>query len=351
VALSVIDFFSGCGGTSLGLKQAGMQIIAGIDHDPDAAATYRQNFPEAQFIERDIRQVDASEVGELLPSGDEVVFAGCAPCQPFSKQNKAKNDADPRRLLLGEFQRFVSALKPHHVIVENVPGLQRVGRDGPLADFIDELERLRYTVTWRILHASHYGVPQRRTRFVLLASMDPARARLPTPTHGPKRLPVTTVRDWMAGLPPLAAGQVDASDPDHAAMALSDQNLRRIAVTPEGGGRESWPHEMRLECHVAHEGHSDVYGRLAWDRPASAMTTRCLSYSNGRFGHPNENRAISVREAACLQTFPRSFRFSGSITSRGRQIGNAVPPVLAEAVGRVLTGMDAPEPTAAPTLF
>ena len=336
---AVVDFFSGCGGTSLGLHKAGMRIVAGIDNDPDAAATFRHNFPAANFFERDIREIPVAAVEEVLPDG-EIAFAGCAPCQPFSKQNRSKRDSDPRRLLLSEFQRFVSAIHPHHVIVENVPGLQRIGRSGPLADFIAELERLKYVVTWDILSASHFGVPQRRTRFVLLASLDPSRVRMPMATHGPKRRPVATVRDWMAGLPPLSAGGVDSMDPDHAAMDLSEMNMRRIAATPEGKGRESWPADLLLDCHEVHKGHSDVYGRLAWDRPASAMTTRCLSYSNGRFGHPTENRAISVREAACLQTFPRTFGFIGNITSRGRQIGNAVPPLLAERIGRVVVGED-----------
>jgi len=336
---SVVDFFSGCGGTSLGLRDSEMRILAGIDDDPDAAATFKLNFPEAKFFEKDIQDVSIEDIRELLPDG-EVMFAGCAPCQPFSKQNRSKAPDDPRRLLLGEFQRFVTALEPDHIIVENVPGLQRVGKNGPLADFIDELEGLGYEVVWDILHASHYGVPQRRTSFVLLASLIPGRVQLPRPTHGPKRLPVSIVQEWISGLPPLEAGTVDTNDADHCAMSVSEKNMQRLRATPEGGGRDSWPAELLLDCHSRHKGHSDVYGRLAWDRPASAMTTRCLSYSNGRFGHPSEDRAISVREAACLQTFPRDFRFAGNITSRGRQIGNAVPPVLSRAIGRVFTGQE-----------
>lgn len=337
MSISVIDFFSGCGGTSLGLQSAGMQISAGIDHDADSAKSFQLNFPNAAFIERDIRAISVEEVRGLMPTNGSTLFAGCAPCQPFSKQNKNRENDDHRRLLLSEFQRFVTSLRPDHVVVENVPGLQRFGSNGPLAKFIGELERIGYAVAWSILHASHYGVPQRRSRFVLVASLDERRARMPIPTHGPKRKPFSTVRDWMSNLPPLAAGEVDKSDPNHAAMALSAVNLCRIAATPEGGGRESWPAKLLLACHQGHKGHSDVYGRLAWDRPASAMTTRCLSYSNGRFGHPEQNRAISVREAACLQTFPRDFSLSGTVTSKGRQIGNAVPPVLSEAVGRVFT--------------
>lgn len=335
MVISVVDFFSGCGGTSLGLRNAGMKILAGIDHDTDAADTFRLNFPEARFFERDIREMHPDDLEALLPAEGEVLFAGCAPCQPFSRQNRSKKENDHRRQLLTEFQRFVTALKPDHVIVENVPGLQRVGGNGPLAKFISALKKYGYEVAWEILHASHYGVPQRRSRFVLLASLDARVVRFPEPTHGADRKPLAEVQDWMRGLPPLRAGAVDPYDPDHCAMAISELNLKRIRATPEGGGRSAWPEELLLDCHAGHKGHSDVYGRLAWDRPASAMTTRCLSYSNGRFGHPIEDRAISVREAACLQTFPREFKFSGNITSRGRQVGNAVPPLLAEAIGRM----------------
>lgn len=341
MTISVIDFFSGCGGTSLGLREAGMTIVAGIDHDADSAESFRLNFPDAAFIERDIRQVSTGEVRSLMPHGVPTLFAGCAPCQPFSKQNRNRHrKEDSRRLLIAEFQRFVLALKPTHVVVENVPGLQRFGSDGPLAGFIAELERANYTVVWAILHASHFGVPQRRSRFVLIASQDPLCARMPIATHGPGRLPIATVREWMSDLPSIEAGASDVIDRDHVAMSLSETNLRRILATPEGGGRDSWPSDLLLDCHQGHKGHSDVYGRLAWDKPASAMTTRCLSYSNGRFGHPEENRAISVREAACLQTFPRHFQFAGTVTSRGRQIGNAVPPLLSRAIGSVFTGSE-----------
>lgn len=311
-----------------------MSIVAGIDNDCDAANTYRLNFSEAHFFEKDICEMSTAELGAILPPG-ETLFAGCAPCQPFSRQNREKKTEDSRRRLLGEFQRFVVDLKPTHVVVENVPGLQRLGRDGPLAAFVQTLEEMGYRVVSGILHASHFGVPQRRTRFVLVASLIHERAKLPKSTHGPGKKPVSTVRDWMANLSPLEAGGVDPMDPDHCSMSVSATNMRRLKATPEGGGRESWSADLLLACHSDHKGHTDVYGRLAWDRPAAAMTTRCLSYSNGRFGHPVEDRAISVREAACLQTFPRDFRFTGNITSRGRQVGNAVPPLLSEAIGKV----------------
>ncbi|MEU4517825.1 DNA cytosine methyltransferase [Amycolatopsis sp. NPDC024027] len=337
--ISVVDFFSGCGGTSLGFRNAGMSIIAGLDNDPDASATYRQNFPEAKFFERDIRKVDVSELTGVLPKRGKILFSGCAPCQPFSAQNRSQKGSDPRRLLLGEFQRFVLAIKPDYVVVENVPGLQKVGSEGPFANFINALEDVGYKVTCEILSALHFGVPQMRKRLVLVASLD-GEVPMPAATHGPGLEPPTTVRDWLDGLPAVGAGEQHKDDPDHAAMKLSPINMRRIRATAEGRGRESWNDDLLLDCHRGHVGHSDVYGRLAWDRPASAMTTRCLSYSNGRYGHPVQHRAISLREAACLQTFPRDFTFAGTLTSKGRQVGNAVPPLLAQRIAEAVLRAD-----------
>jgi len=333
---SVVDFFSGCGGTSLGFRQAGLPVAMGIDNDRDAADTYRANFPEAKFLEIDVRQLAASDLKPLLPTGP-LLFAGCAPCQPFSRQNRNKKTTDPRRDLLSEFARILIAIRPEYIIVENVPGLQRVTRSGPLHAFVRRLMRTGYQVSIDVLRALDFGVPQERRRLVVVAALaeEPA---LPVPTHGPGLLRTATVRDFVRGLPPLASGETDERDPDHVAMALSEMNLKRIRSTPEGGDRRNWPKKLLLECHSQHKGHTDVYGRMSWDKPASGLTTRCISYSNGRFGHPDQDRAISVREAACLQTFPRSFRFSGSPTSKARQIGNAVPPLMAQRIVEALTG-------------
>lgn len=332
--IAVIDFFSGCGGTSLGLRNAGMNIVAGLDSDRDAANTFRANFPEAAFIERDIRKVTIDEVRQLIPVGQQLLLSGCAPCQPFSKQNRSRSQFDPdgKRTLLCEFQKFVMALDPDYVMVENVPGLQKIGNEGPFYDFIKALMGRGYQIDWDILSALSYGVPQVRRRLVLMAALQKD-VKLPSSTHGLGLKAVSVVKDHIWGLPKLEAGETDPHDPDHAAMDLSSLNIERISLTPEGKGRESWPARLVLDCHRGHDGHSDVYGRLAWDKPAAAITTRCLSYSNGRFGHPVDNRAISLREAACLQTFPSHFRFCGSLLSKGRQVGNAVPPLMAQAIG------------------
>lgn len=336
--IKVFDFFSGCGGTSCGFQRAGLDIVLGLDVDHDAAQTYRSNFPKAAFIEADIRTLNASELDPWMAGRDgPVLFCGCAPCQPFSKQNRQRTKIDPRKSLLAEFGRFVEHWLPEYVFIENVPGMQKLkGNKGPLPAFKSLLKKLGYQFDVKVLPALWFGVPQTRERLVLLACRGVA-ISLPEPTHGPDKEPYATVQDWIGNLAPLTAGQTDSKDPDHRAAALSKLNLARIAATPEGGGREHWPRRLLLDCHKDHAGHTDVYGRLAWDKPAAGLTTRCISYSNGRFGHPEQNRAISVREAACLQTFPADFVFCGSLNSKAKQIGNAVPPLMAQSVGQMIS--------------
>lgn len=335
--IDVFDFFSGCGGTSCGFKQAGLNIRMGLDIEIDAAATYKRNFPEAVFINKDIRSISPSSIAHIVGNRkNKLLFSGCAPCQPFSKQNRHVRKDDERINLLDEFGKFVKYWMPEHVFIENVPGMQRQAKKSDtFIRFTDLLTKLGYNYDAKIVEAQSYGVPQRRTRLVLMASLE-SEAEIPPPTHGAGLRPLTTVRDWIFDLPPLESGTAHPDDPDHFATKLSEINLERIRATPEGGGRESWPDYLLLDCHRGYKGHSDVYGRLSWDRPAVGLTTRCISYSNGRFGHPVQDRALSLREAACLQTFPRSFAFHGSKNSKARQVGNAVPPLMAKAVAETL---------------
>jgi DNA (cytosine-5)-methyltransferase 1 len=334
--IKVFDFFSGCGGTSAGFAQSGLDISFALEIDADAASSFAANFPKAKVICNDIRTTKVGALNEILKNNDALtLFCGCAPCQPFSRQNGNKRKNDPRQDLLSHFGRFVEYWRPDYVFVENVPGLQRVpDRSSPLSKFERLLRTLGYKYQVGVLPALWFGVPQTRERLVLLAAKNRV-IRLPEATfgEGTTHPRFSTVRDWIADLPPIKAGKTCSSDGEHQASSLSVLNLKRIAVTPEGGGRESWDPSLWLSCHKDHIGHSDVYGRLSWDLPASGLTTRCNSYSNGRFGHPEQNRAISIREAACLQTFPRDYKFAGSLTSRARQIGNAVPPMMAKAIG------------------
>lgn len=335
--IGVCDFFSGCGGTSTGFQQAGMRIVIGLDNDSDAEASYRANHPEAEFIRKDISLLDPSELEQIVAMHDgPLLFCGCAPCQPFTRQNTRRQTIDSRRSLLLEFGRFIEYFKPDYVFVENVPGLQKLPeQDSPFANFLRALNRLGYQYHYSVVPAWNYGVPQRRKRLVLLASLH-GKIDFPLPTHGPhsNNPRYSSVREWIDGLPSLQAGETDPHDVVHRAAKLSPLNLKRIQTTPSEGSRSDWPTHLQLDCHTqGYQGHSDVYGRMRWNTPATGLTTRCISLSNGRFGHPEENRAISVREAACLQTFPRTYRLIGSLNSMARQVGNAVPVRLAQRFG------------------
>lgn len=314
-----------------------MEILVGIDMDPEAEMTFRSNFSEADFICRDIRSVLTWELEKYLPREriQPLLFSACAPCQPFSKQNRGKCASDQRASLLDELHRFVRRYRPEYLFLENVPGIQRINpANGPIGRFLKLLEELGYEVAHDVVDFLDFGVPQTRMRLVMTASLL-GEFTLPAPTHGTGEglAPYSTVWDWIGDLPPIAAGSSHNEIPNHRAAALSATNLQRIANTPEGGDRRDWPDHLILPCHDGHEGHTDVYGRLRRDRPASTLTTRCVSLSNGRFGHPTQDRALSLREAACLQTFPRDFVFKGSFNSMAMQIGNAVPVVLARRFG------------------
>jgi DNA (cytosine-5)-methyltransferase 1 len=338
--IAVFDFFSGCGGTSSGFRAAGLNVVLGLDNDPNAASTFRTNFPEAEFIEADLESVRPSEVAPMVADarsrGEKVLFCACAPCQPFSRQNMGQRNLKPRRALLLSFLTFVEALEPDFIFVENVPGLQDPNeRLRPFGPFVKELRKVGYNVSYDVVDCRGYGVPQRRRRLILIASrLGPI--ELPRPTYGPGTPHEwKTVRDLIGDLPPVEAGGSSTQVRNHQAMALSATNLKRIRATPEGGDRRDWPRKLLLECHRRPDaGYTDVYGRLSWDAPATGLTTRCTSLSNGRFGHPEQDRALTVREAASLQTFPRRFEFTGILSAQSAQVGNAVPPALAERFGR-----------------
>jgi len=314
-----------------------MQILAGIDFDRDAGRTFSRNFPEAFFLLEDIRTLRPFSLEKFIPKERSVplLFSACAPCQPFSRQKTQRKRDDARVNLLDELHRFVRVFRPDYVFVENVPGVQRITENqGPLGRFVSLISDLGYEYRLEVLKAQDYGVPQRRERVVLIAGLS-GKLSMPCPTHGPNspNSNYERVWDWISDLPPIRAGETHPKFPNHRAAALSELNLQRIRSTPEGGGRLDWPEHLWLNCHKDHSGHSDVYGRLHKDRPAMALTTRCVSLSNGRYGHPEQHRALSVREAARLQTFPDDFEFVGTLNSMARQIGNAVPVKLAEIFG------------------
>lgn len=336
--IKVFDFFSGCGGTCRGFLNAGMDIVLGLDNDPDAAKTFRRNFSGTYFLQEDIHNTSCSSLQHLIDlcTGYPILFSGCAPCQPFTKQKTTHRPDDERQTLLDEFLRFVEYYNVEFVFIENVPGLQSFNdSEGPFGRFTQSLSRLGYYTKFDVIASQRYGVPQIRKRLILIASrLGPI--DFPTQTHGSTGThEYSKVRDWIEDLPPISAGECNDTVPNHRAAALSNTNLKRIRALKVGQDRTLWPKRLRLDCHSnGYKGHTDVYGRMRWDAPATGLTTRCISLSNGRFGHPEQDRAISVREAACLQTFPRDFVFEGSLNAMARQIGNAVPVLLAEQFGR-----------------
>ncbi|WP_420443111.1 DNA cytosine methyltransferase [Candidatus Poriferisodalis sp.] len=337
--LVLADFFAGCGGTSQGFADVGIVPRLAVEWDPDAAESYRLNFPDATVLERDIRDVSVDEVREAFSEAQGAVrlFAGCAPCQPFAGRKNGAPARGPDARLLLNFLRFVDELRPELVFVENVPGAK--GQKA-FTEFEKNLPQ-EYESTQEIIPCADYGVPQTRRRFVLIASRL-GEINLPSPTHGDGASERhVTVRDAIHDLPQVQAGETHPEFPDHRAMRLSRLNLERIRNTPEGGDRRNWPKRLWVDCHKQERvAHTDTYGRLSWDKPAPTLSTRCISYSNGRYGHPDstQDRALTVWEAARLQTFPDEFEFVGGLTTQAKQIGNAVPVALARTIGQAFVG-------------
>ena len=334
--MKAFDFFCGAGGLTHGLRNAGIEVAAGVDNDTRCGLTYESNNHGAKFIHKNITHVELEdlELDGPLPRNNNVLFAGCAPCQPFSSHRK-DSQKRPDATLLSQFGRLVCAAMPDYVLLENVPGLAKVRGFSTFRRFLNMLDECDYHYVFNVLDAQYYGVPQRRRRLVLLAARK-KQISLPKPKHGDGLRPVKTVHHAIADFPAIAAGERHPTVLNHVAAHIAKINLKRLQATPiNGGDRRSWPPSLRLACHANnHLGHTDVYGRMHWDKPAPALTGRCTSISNGRYGHPEQNRAISLREAAALQSFPNEYKFFGSNKGISAQIGNAVPVKFAEEIGR-----------------
>lgn len=323
------------------MKQASINVIAGLDSDKNCKETYVKNNPDAQFILADITQAEItilSDIG-IKTNDDNLVFIGCSPCQYWSIINTDRRKSEKDVNLLACFQKFVKHYNPGYVVIENVPGIKRNGDKSKLHTFINFLKKHGYGFDESIINANLYGVPQSRKRFVLIASRVRKHIKLPAPDDsGP------VVRNFIGhknGFKKITAGHKDKTDFKHSCAGLSEVMLKRLALTPKNGGtRKSWSVRENLQIN-AYKGRDgcfrDVYGRMFWGKPAPTITTRFTSISNGRFGHPDEDRAISLREGATLQTFPRSYVFrSNSMTTMAKLIGNAVPPELARRIGLAL---------------
>ncbi len=343
--LKAVDFFCGAGGVTCGFKKVGIEVLGGIDIDSKFKETYELN-NEAKFINKDVSNLDVKELSNLLPiqkNQDNLIFVGCSPCQYYSNLKSDKAKSEEGRLLLDDFKKFVLYYKPGFVFIENVPGLE-TKPGSPLYKFKQALKKEGYTFEQNILNSKYFEVPQNRRRFVLIASRFEEKIIFPKK----ERKNIITVEKAIGNytkFPKVEHGHKDTTPFLHSVAKLSDLNLKRVKKVPiDGGSRKSFANdpELQLECYKNHNGHNDVYGRLSWNKPSPTITTRFIYTSTGRYTHPEQDRAISLREGATLQSFPLDYKFHS--TNQGAiatMIGNAVPPKLAEAIGQsILTHWD-----------
>lgn len=338
--LRAVDFFCCGGGMTHGFRRAGIHVIAGIDIEVKCKETYEFNNKPAKFIHADIKKLKFAELERqtgIKRNDDNLIFIGCSPCQYWSIIKTDKTKSKDSKNLLADFQRFVRHFNPGYVVIENVPGIFSKS-DSPLRNFIDFLEGEDFSVQHEIVTVSDYGVPQNRKRFVLIASRV---KKITFPVAKKDRS--LTVRNFIGDptvFPSIEAGHNDQSDFCHTTQGFSKVSFERIKLTPvDGGTREAWKDtDLQVNVYKLKDGNKnfafkDTYGRMFWDRPASTITTRFYSISNGRFGHPEQNRAISIREGAALQTFPIEYVFKvNNIADKAFLIGNAVPPELAKRI-------------------
>ena len=324
------DLFCGIGGLTQGLDLSGISVKAGFDIDPSCQYAYEVNNRTSKFFAADIRDIQFTDIAPYYKDADVTVMVGCAPCQPFSAHTRrAKNFQTDDCSLVGEFARLIREGAPDLVTMENVPGL---AKHEAFDKFLATLNILDYEFDYGVLSCADYGVPQTRKRLVLLASKL-GKISLPHPMENK-----TTVADFIRDLPAIKDGEISPDDPAHATLPLSKKNRQRIRQSKPGGSWKDWEESIVSKCH--HEAYYPApYGRMRWDTPAPTVTTQFCYYSTGRFGHPEQHRVISVREAALLQTFPAKYQFTENdkplvIREMARHVGNAVPVKLAEAIGK-----------------
>ncbi len=331
-----VDLFCGIGGLTKGLSLAGINVVAGYDIDESCRFAYEMN-NKARFINEDVTNINSEDIQNLYPSNAVRALVGCAPCQPFSRYSiryRKNGRKDDKWTLLYSFERLVRECEPEIVSMENVPSLVE---EDVFRDFISMLNEHNYYVSWKIVYCPEYGVPQNRKRLVLLASKLGEISLIPA-LYSKENYP--TVRMAIGGLPPIQDGETHQEDLLHRSSRLSEVNRRRIEQSVPGGTWRDWNEELRLDCHRKQTGktYPSVYGRMEWDKPSPTITTQFYGYGNGRFGHPEQNRAISIREGAILQSFPIDYCFvDENHPSNKRElaihIGNAVPVELGRAIG------------------
>lgn len=340
--MKAVDFFCGGGGMSYGMQKAGINVLAGIDNDENCRETYIANIRKAKFIKADVFNLEERDLEENLSlsrNDDQLILIGCSPCQFWSIINTDKRKSEKSKNLLVEFERFVKYFNPGYVVVENVPGVLRKKTESGLESFIIWLKNNNYSVHFKVHNTEDYRVPQSRRRFTLIANrvtnieLEPIKSK--------KKLTVRDVLGPDNGFPMVDAGYKDKTRFNHTVSGLNEITLRRLSkVEKNGGNRFGFADdpELQLSCFTGKDGSFiDTFGRLWWDKPSPTITTKFFSVSNGRFVHPEENRALSLREGATLQSFPKSFEFkSTSIAKTARLIGNAVPPEYARRIGKAI---------------
>lgn len=336
--ITAVDLFCGIGGLSYGLKQAGINVKAGFDFDNKCKYAYEENC-EADFIHADITNIKKNEITKYYKQNDTKILLGCAPCQPFSTYTlNGDKQKDTRWQLLYEFTRLIKETNPDIVSMENVPNLLKFKKEPVFENFVKELKSEGFHVWHDIVYSPDYGIPQKRKRLVLLASKK-GKIELIKPTHKPEEY--VTVKDAIGHLEKITSGETSKKDFIHKASKISDKNLERVKQSiPGGSWKRDWDKDLQLNCHKSDKGKTyvSVYGRMEWDKPSPTMTTFCTGIGNGRFGHPEQDRAISLREAAILQSFPDNYKFTDTKENLkfgqvSKQIGNAVPPKLGEVIG------------------
>ena len=339
---AIVDLFCGIGGLTHGFINEGLNVSAGVDFDNTCEYAYKTN-NNVKFVFKDITELTAEELNNLYPINKRKILVGCAPCQPFSIYNHKNNNNTERQAndtkwkLLYSFSDLIESTQPEIVSMENVPQLRTFNGGEVFNDFILRLEANEYKVSYGIFDAQDYGVPQRRKRLILLASKHSKFELIPA-THKGNCI---TVHNTIGHLPEIEDGEHCKTYYLHYSRKLTDINKRRIKATREGGSWQDWDESLLLECHKKEGGkmYRSVYGRMVWKDVAPTMTTYCIGLNNGRFGHPKQDRAISLREAAILQSFPETYDlidpkvlFNAQILAR--QIGNAVPVGLGEAIAK-----------------
>lgn len=342
--LDAVDIFSGAGGLTTGLKAAGFRVVAGVEVEQHAIATFKVNHPETRVFKQDVTSVTGADLVEETGGSSIALLAGCPPCQGFTSLTSKYRRTDPRNRLVSELARLIEEAKPQTLMMENVPGLEQKGKH-LFNDFVRRIEAVGYVPEWDVLQVADYGVPQSRRRLVLLAGLG-FKVPLPKPTHSkteagglPKWRSVRSVIEGMPAPITMSALKGEAKGQDHGwhvVRELSVQNQRRLRHATPGAPWKKIPKRYRPDCHQDKEaGFSNVYGRMEWDEASPTITAGCTTLSKGRFGHPVENRTLSAREAALLQTFPRDYVFSSPYMEYVcAMIGNALPCDFAEVLAR-----------------